>query len=255
MGRNNQILDPELARVPAVRLSRLRTCETLEVGRLRRRVGLNTSMACRWCAPEEHARAPPINQSLQQQYNSRDPVTCPYCDPRRTYARARNYLKHHRSRHKNCQLPEPLRSAVLARNQCNRLFRPEGILPDRENGPSGPRPCPYCGEVKPYRHPVRCRRNPNQRGTVFSRRGLPAPPRVLPEELRPPRDGVAQESVTHVLLECPVLANLRQRYPELGSSQRCWASLKENRQSILHFLDEAISMLLPYLKVGSSSTA
>eukprot|EP00758_Cryptobia_borreli_P008274 Tbor_TRINITY_DN5377_c3_g3::TRINITY_DN5377_c3_g3_i3::g.4471::m.4471 len=101
----------------------------MECGILRRRVGLDANMACTWCCPHLHPgdmlRGKANGNSretdkgkgtkeLPEEYRnlshlrkeyilSRDLTTCAYCG--KTYARTKDYIKHHYIHHFDRPLP------------------------------------------------------------------------------------------------------------------------------------------------------
>jgi hypothetical protein len=93
-----QSLDPPSVRTPsdslpredAVRLSRLRVGESLEVGKLLRRLGALPNMACRWCS-SDHIPAPPQPLTPSRVRRSLDPFVCPYCPLTLCHAKAGRY--------------------------------------------------------------------------------------------------------------------------------------------------------------------
>jgi len=60
VGTRPQILSSTLPRGIAVRFARYRTGESLEIGILRRRLGLDCSRACRWCCPHVYPESSPL---------------------------------------------------------------------------------------------------------------------------------------------------------------------------------------------------
>ena len=229
--RSTHSFNPATPRTVSTRFARLRTGESLEIGIGRRRVGLDQSMACRFCHRHLHSQeAPSSPERSRRLFRSSDPQSCPHrvCRDHRPFANVRSLRQHWQTLHSGEPLP--------ARFQSNRLPDPRVPTPassqrqrrpsDGTSFPDGTIICPFCAKRVRPGHLVRCRdRQPGQSSRFLfpcptCGKRAPAqhivhcpekaapPPREIPTRLQPT---VCDETVPHVFLDCRALAPLRRR--------------------------------------------
>ena len=261
--RTAHSFNPLTPRSVATRFARLRTEESLEIGIARRRVGLDQSMACRFCSTELHPRDVPASPERRcKTFRFSDPQSCPHssCRGRRPLANVNSLRQHWARTHSPEPLParfqpnvvdpryprpvpkqptRPVRGKTFSDGTiqcpfCELHVRPGHLMKCkfRQPGCSAQTlfPCPHCRKMKPAQHVARCSSKP------------PQIPPTTPARLQPTAQ---DETLIHVIFECPMLRSLRQ-------SRLSWATsippnerapaltrrLSNEDESILHFLDQ-----------------
>lgn len=198
-------------RSTSLRLCRLRTGESLEVGITRRRLHLDKTMACRWCTPLE-SQHNPIHNAMDQ------PRQGKVISNNVTNAAKYWLPSHYATQHAEHALPAKWQS---------RAAGPKRTAPKRP-GAAALRVCKYCHvEGKSEAHERLCPMKP--------RRIMVERPR--PVELEPiVSTGIERtETLQHLVNDCPSLCG-----PQQGILQRQQLSaklLKDER--LLTFMDKA----------------
>jgi hypothetical protein len=213
VGIKPQTLDRFDERTKAVRFARLRTGESLEVGKARRRIGLDHTMACRWCAPQAHEEAapppPPADDvPVRRVYKSTEPAKCPYCE--NTLANLKSLRSHVSTQHKD-QPPIP----------SERAPRPKAVPQPK----AAPIPEPNPPEPPPPQH------DPLNTDIPF------------------PIESVRHifcecDALADLRKEFPSLFALEPT-PRMNSEQQMWSKLRNNDAGFLDFLDKAKGLLSP----------
>jgi hypothetical protein len=199
-------LEQDLRRIESVRLAQLRSGESMEVGIFLRRIGTVQSMACRWCAPHLHVPAQPAPTSHLRRIRSTDPVRCLHCSA--TLASLKSFRSHMATQHPEAHLPPSLLSQRSAAARAAR---------------ANPTPVPLNQEAQE-----------------------PSPAELLAQRLADPPDGVARETVRHVLFECATLQSIRSTLSITsmqGLRDPPSPATTTRLRSVLSFLDSAISLL------------
>ena len=273
VGRINQALTPSVPRNSSVKFARLRASESLDYGLFRRRVGLDGTPACRWCCPAAHIARPPLTRdddeagtdtdsdtdsvkAAKAHFHSHAPVDCSIC--RKTFARARNLRRHWDRKHK--RLPYPAALKALTSTNPNDAFykkkrpKPEPRFPgeelydDKTARPPRFNCCSFCGIANSHiNHVIRCDENPNKRG--LNNQASTTPPRIQPE-LVPDPSG-PEESVIHLLFDCPALADLRCSFPDVFDPSLALDKYRkqvgrlahQNHPRVLEFMDKALLLV------------
>ena len=108
--------------------------------------------------------------------------------------------------------------------------------------------CSFCGIANSHiNHVIRCDENPNKRG--LNNQASTTPPRIQPE-LVPDPSG-PEESVIHLLFDCPALADLRCSYPDVFDPSLALDKYRkqvgrlahQNHPRVLEFMDKALLLV------------
>ena len=257
--------NPSTPRSTSTRFTRLRTGESLEIGIGRRRIGLDQSMACRFCSSHLHPQATPASPERRcRLYRHSDPQHCPHpsCHGTRPLANITSLREHWRRLHPTDSLPAcfqpnvvdprrphpkaarpaaagPVHGTAFADGTiqcpfCTVRVRPGHLVKCRYRQPGQSSkilfPCPHCDKMAPAQHIVHC-----------SARTPSAPP-TTPARLEPTAQ---DETLFHVVYECPALASLRAstlpwtaNVPPDNRIAALAKRLKEEDESILRFLEQ-----------------
>ncbi|WP_273152667.1 reverse transcriptase domain-containing protein [Methylophaga thiooxydans] len=265
IGARPTVMDRKTSRGLQVQLAGLRTGESKLVGKFRRRLKLNLSMACRWCCPQHHPEPPPQPPPPEEPppagttFSYKCPGPCGKIFTRRyvLIEHCKASAPGAKGRPKTCggtQLPRWILDGH-AEYQARWSDRDKGITPymaDNTVIVDSERLCKHCRTVKnpAHQHIAQCGANPEAMARLEARRnGEQRRVLEVPPELRSV-DGCPDETFWHLLFDCPVLEELRQKHKELLDVKLpvFERSLLNNDPRFLAFIEDALGGLPSHMK-------
>ena len=246
---------------------------------MRRRLGMDPDMACRWCSPPlRNTPSPSAAQTSKPRARPRstDPVNCPHpqCSnlpPFGTCQPLKRLRDHWSKRHKDS--PQP---AWLVSQRCHSAPPgPAATIPAQVNRP-GFAVCPHCQQTVRASHISQCALRPKdplrKKGKASANQPRllilcphchlekkpahvaacpekpPAPPPPPAAHLLPTARGTT-EDLPHLIFDCPRLAGLRRQHirhivsEAARDADALKKALEREDNAILLFLDSAKGLL------------